>query len=345
MADCMRRWEIDTVGRENLALRSAPIPEPRPGEVLVKVAAVALNYRDKMVLETGRGLPLRFPFTPGSDLAGEVIAVGEGVTRFDRGDRVISTFTPDWIDGLRPGDARTPAYRTLGGYYPGVLAEYVSMSEEWFVSAPVTLDAAQAATLPCAGVTAWFALMERARVQAGDTVLIPSTGGVSLFGLQIAKANGAEVIVSGNADNAERAKALGADHYVDSAREDWVEAIYEITGDRGADHILEVIGGKHLGKSVQLAAVGGHICQIGALDGFDLSAPAMPLMLKDVTIHGIGTGSRRALTRLVRAVDQAGISPVIDSRYPFADLPAALDHLEKGPFGKVVDEVADRVWV
>lgn len=340
MADSMRRWEIDAVGRENLALRSVPIPKPGLREILVRVAAVALNHRDKMVLETGRGLPLHFPFTPGSDLAGEVVAVGEEVTRFDRGDRVVSTFTPDWIDGLRAGNARTPAYRTLGGYYPGVLAEYVAMSEEWFVAAPATLDAAQAATLPCAGVTAWFALMERARVQAGDTVLIPSTGGVALFGLQIAKANGAEVIVSGNAANAERAKALGADHYVDSAREDWVEAIYEITGDRGADHILEVIGGKHLGKSVQLAAVGGHICQIGALDGFDISAPAMPLMLKDVTIHGIGTGSRRALTRLVRAVDLAGISPVIDSRYPFADLQSALDHLDKGPFGKVVIDVS-----
>jgi NADPH:quinone reductase-like Zn-dependent oxidoreductase len=340
MEKVMRRWEIDAIGRENLKLSSAPMPSPGPKQVLVKVAAVALNYRDKMVIETGRGLPLAFPFTPGSDLAGEVVALGEGVTRFSEGDRVISTFTPDWIDGLRPGDARTPAYRTLGGYYPGVLAEYVAMSEEWFVAAPKTLDALHAATLPCAGVTAWFALVERACVQAGDTVLIPSTGGVALFGLQIAKANGATVIVSGKAGNAERAKALGADHFVDKDREDWIEAIYVLTGDRGADHILEVIGGQHLGKSVQLAAVGGHICQIGALDGFDISAPAMPLMLKDVTVHGIGTGSRRALTRLVRAVDQTGIKPVIDSRFAFADLPGAFDHLDKGPFGKVVIDIS-----
>lgn len=339
MQKVMRRWETDAIGREKLELRSVPIPSPGPRQVLVKVAAVALNYRDKMVIETGRGLPLEFPFTPGSDLAGEVIALGEGATRFSEGDRVISTFTPDWIDGLRPGDARTPAYRTLGGYYPGVLAEYVAMSEEWFVAAPKTLDALHAATLPCAGVTAWFALVERARVQAGDTVLIPSTGGVALFGLQIAKANGAKVIVSGKAENAERAKALGADRFVDKDREDWIEAIYALTDDRGADHILEVIGGQHLGKSVQLAAVGGHICQIGALDGFDISAPAMPLMLKDVTIHGIGTGSRRALTRLVRAIDQAGIKPVIDTRFAFVDLPSAFDHLDRGPFGKVVIDV------
>ncbi|EZP72746.1 Alcohol dehydrogenase, zinc-containing [Sphingomonas paucimobilis] len=339
MAGKMRRWETDAIGRENLELRTVDIPIPGPRQILVKVSAVALNYRDRMVIESGRGLPLQFPFTPGSDLTGEVVNLGEGVTRFSTGDRVISVFTPDWIDGLRPGTARTPAYRTLGGFYPGVLAEYVVMPEEWLVSAPGTLDPVQAATLPCAGLTAWFALVERAGVQAGDIVLIPSTGGVALFGLQIAKAHGATVIVSGHADNEKRAKALGADHYVDRAREDWLEAIYAITNDRGADHILEVVGGAHLGKSVQVAAVGGHICQIGALDGFDISAPAMPLMLKDVTIHGIGTGSRRALTRLVRAVDQAGIKPVIDSVYPLAELASAFDHLDKGPFGKVVIDV------
>lgn len=340
MTGKMRRWEIDAIGRENLELRTVEIPTPAPGEVLVKVAAVALNYRDKMVIETGRGLPLAFPFTPGSDLAGDIVALGSGVTRFSTGDRVISSFTPDWIDGQRPGDARTPAYRTLGGYYPGVLAEYVAMPQEWLVGAPATLEPAQAATLPCAGLTAWFALVERAGVQAGDTVLIPSTGGVALFGLQIAKAHGAQVIVSGRAEKAERAKALGADHYVDRAREDWLEAIYSITDNRGADHILEVVGGDHLAKSVQLAAVGGHICQIGALEGFDISAPAMPLMLKDVTIHGIGTGSRTALTRLVRAVDRTGIKPVVDSVYALGDLAEALDHLDRGPFGKVVIEVA-----
>jgi NADPH:quinone reductase-like Zn-dependent oxidoreductase len=193
--------------------------------------------------------------------------------------------------------------------------------------------------LPVAGLTAWFALVERARVRAGDTVLIPGTGGVALFGLQIAKAQGAEVIISGRPENMERAKALGADHYLDAKREDWVEAVFEITKDRGADHILEVIGGPHLGKSVQLAAVGGHICQIGALEGFDLSAPAMPLMLKDVTIHGIGTGSRRALENLIRAVDRTGLKPVIDTRYKFEDLLPALDHLSRGAFGKIVIEM------
>lgn len=340
MANTMRRWEIDAIGRDRLTLREVPLPIPGERQVLVKVAAVALNYRDKMVVETGRGLPLGFPFTPGSDLAGEVVAAGPGASRFAVGERVISTFMPDWTDGLRPGDARTPAYRTLGGYYPGVLAEYVAMPEAWLVLAPDTLSDAEACTLPCAGVTAWFALVERARVRAGDTVLIPSTGGVALFGLQIAKAHGAHVIVSGRAHNEARARALGADDYIDSQRDDWLEAVYALTADRGADHVLEVIGGAHLGKSVQAAAVGGHICQIGALDGFALSSPAMPLMLKDVTIHGIGTGSRRALEDLVRAVDRIRLEPAIDARYPLADLPAAFDHLDRGAFGKIVIDVA-----
>ena len=332
----MRRWDLDAIGREHLTLRDVAIPVPGPGEVLVRLAAVGLNYRDKMVIESGRGLPLRFPFTPGSDLAGEIVELGDGASLFAERDRVISTVTPDWIDGLRPGTARTSAYRTLGGYYPGVLAEYVTMPEDWLVLAPVTLDNRQACTLPVAGLTAWFGLVERARIRAGDTVLIPSTGGVALFGLQIAKAHGAEVIVCGRTENEQRALQAGADHFVDADRDDWMEQVYRLTGDRGVDVVLEVIGGAHLGQSVELAAVGGKICQIGALDGFDFTAPAMPLMLKDVTIHGIGTGSRSALERLVRAVDRVGIKPVIDSCYPLAELPAALDRFKHSPFGKIV---------
>jgi NADPH:quinone reductase-like Zn-dependent oxidoreductase len=335
----MRRWEMDGIGRDRLALRDVPIPEAGPGEVLVSVAAVALNYRDKMVVESGRGLPLRFPFTPCSDLAGTVAALGEGVTRFDVGEHVISTFTPDWIDGLRQGDARTPAYRTLGGYYPGVLADYVVLPAEWLVRAPATLGHAEASTLPCAGVTAWFALVERGRVSAGETVLVEGTGGVSVFGIQIAKVHGAEVIVSGSADKLPRALQLGADHVIDRRQDGWVEEVLRITGDRGADHILEIVGGRHLANAVQTAAVGGRIYQIGALAGFEVSAPVMPLMLKDVTIHGIGTGHRRALERLVAAVDGTGLKPVVDARYPLSELPAALDHLERGAFGKLVIEL------
>lgn len=334
----MQRWEMDGIGRDRLALKEVAVPEPAAGEVLVEVAAVSLNYRDKMVVETGRGLPLNFPFTPGSDLAGIVVAVGDGVSRFTVGDRVISTFTPDWRDGRRGGDARTPSYRTLGGFYPGVMAEFVCFSEEWFVRAPATLSPAESSALPCAGLTAWFALVERGGVHAGDIVLVEGTGGVSLFGIQIAKAHGARVIVSGSAAKLDRALGLGADHGVDRDRPDWVEAIYELTGDHGADHVLEIVGGAHLGAAVQVTAVGGTIHQIGALEGFEISAPVMPLMLKDIVIQGIGTGHRRALEDLVDAVDGVGLKPVIDRRYPMAALPEALDQLDRGPFGKVVVE-------
>jgi NADPH:quinone reductase-like Zn-dependent oxidoreductase len=339
MPKTMRRWEMDAIGRDRLELREAAVPEPKHKEVLVKVEAASLNYRDKMVVESGRGLPLSFPFTPGSDLAGTVVALGNGATRFSTGDRVISTFTPDWIDGIRPGDARTPSYRTLGGFYAGVLAEYVAFPEEWFVLAPATLAYSEASTLPCSGLTAWFALVERGRLHAGETVLVEGTGGVALFGIQIAKAYGARVIVSGSASKLERAKALGADYVIDRSQEDLVEAVLQITNDQGADHVLELVGGSHLGKAAQIAAVGGHIHLIGALEGFEVTAPVMPLLLKDVTIHGIGTGHRRALEELVRAVDRVGMVPVIDTRYPLADFFTAIDHLDRGPFGKIVIEM------
>ncbi len=341
MTDRMRRWEMDGIGRDRLALRAAPVPVPQAGEVLVKVAAVSLNYRDKLVIEGGMGLPLAFPFTPGSDLAGTVQAVGEGVTRFAAGDRVISTFAPDWIDGAPSGNGRVPPYKSLGGVHPGVLAQYVALPADWFVRAPASLDDAGASTLPCAGLTAWFALVEKGGLHAGEIVLVEGTGGVALFGLQIAKAHGAQaIVVSGSADKLERAKALGADHGVDRTAEDWVEAVYRLTGDHGADHILELVGGPHLAKAVQAAAIGGRISQIGVLEGFEVAAPVGPLMLKGLTVQGIFVGHRRALEDLVAAVDRTGLKPVIDRRYPLADLPAALDHLERGAFGKIVIEMA-----
>lgn len=340
MATMMRRWEMDRLGRDRLTLKEVPAPQPGPGEVLVKVAAASLNYRDKLVIEGGMGLELAFPFTPTSDLAGTIEVLGEGAERFGPGERVIATFAPGWIDGRPPGDARIPPYRTLGGVHQGVLADYVAMPEDWLVRAPATTSDAEACTVPCAGLTAWFALVELGRLRAGDTVLVEGTGGVALFGLQIAKALGAEtILVSGSAEKLARARALGADHGIDRSAEDWVEAVLRITGGRGVEHILELVGGPHLGRAVQAAAVGGRISQIGVLEGFEVTAPAGPLMLKNLTIQGIGVGHRRALEDLVAAVDQMGIKPVIDRRYPLAELPAALDHLDGGPFGKIVLEM------
>ncbi|CAI0800349.1 NAD(P)-dependent alcohol dehydrogenase [Serratia ficaria] len=339
MAETMQRWTMDALGREHLQLTASAIPQPGPHEVRVKVKAVALNYRDKLVIETGMGLTLPQPFTPASDMAGEIDAIGAGVSRFLPGDRVISTFSPGWIDGRQKpyGDARTPPYRTLGGFYQGMLAEYVVVHEDWLAAAPNSLDEVQASTLPCAGLTAWFALVEQGRLSAGDSVLVQGTGGVALFALQIAKAQGAEVFVtSGSDEKLARAKALGADHGINRLNGDWVEAVYRLTQDRGIDHVIDTVGGPNLGHSVRAVAVHGRISVIGALEGFEVSAPAGPLLLKSPIIQGIGVGHRRALEDLVRAVDVIGLQPVIDRVYRFDQLQQALDHLDRGAFGKIV---------
>ncbi|WP_203566232.1 zinc-binding dehydrogenase [Aurantimonas aggregata] len=202
------------------------------------------------------------------------------------------------------------------------------MPELWSVKAPASLEPCQAATLPVAGLTAWSALLESAGVAPGTPFSSPAPAASRCLVFRspkraVPRSSSAANPVTG------RGCALGADHFVDTDAEDWMEAVYRITGDRGADIVLEVIGGAHLGKSVELAAVGGHVCQIDALDGFEFSSPAMPLMLKNITIHGIGTGSRRALERLVRALDRAGIRPVVDARYPLVELPAAFKHLAR----------------
>ncbi len=335
----MKRWEMAGFGRENLRLGDVAVPEPRVGEALVKVEAVSLNYRDKLVIESGMGMSLDFPFTPASDLAGTVVALSGGATRFRTGDRVISTFFPGWIDGKAAGSARLPPGSALGGAHFGVLAEYVAFLEDWFVAAPKSLDAAGASTLPCAGLTAWFALVERGNLKSGESVLVQGTGGVALFGLQIAKAQGAEVFVtSGSAEKLARAKALGADHAV--GREGWVEAVYRLTGDRGIDHVLEIVGGAHLARSLEAVAIGGRVSVIGVLDGYEVSGPAPHLLRKSPVVQGIGVGHRRALEDLVRAVDVLGLKPVIDRRYALDDLPAALDYLDRGPFGKIVIAVS-----
>jgi NADPH:quinone reductase-like Zn-dependent oxidoreductase len=341
MVDMMKIWQMDAIGRQHLRLANAPIPQPRRGEILVRVAAVSLNYRDKLVIETGMGLSIAFPFTPASDMAGTVVALGEGAQRFKPRDDVIANFIPDWIDGRRPsGDARHPPYVTLGGALPGVLAQYVAFPEDWLVAAPRRLEPAEASTLPIAGLTAWFALVEQGGLRAGQTVLVQGTGGVALFGLQIARLHGAEVFVtSASAEKLERAKALGATHGIDRTGGDWVEAVYRLTQDRGVDHILEIGGGANLGRSVRAVAVHGHIAVIGVLEGTEVSAPIGPLLLKSPTIQGISVGHRRALEDLAAAVDHSGLRPVIDRRYRFGELRAALDHLDRGPFGKIVIEV------
>ncbi|WP_418163287.1 zinc-dependent alcohol dehydrogenase family protein [Pantoea vagans] len=336
----MKRWTSDQPGRQNLKLVAAEIPQPGHNEVLVRVSAVSLNFRDKVIIEGGMGNGMPMPFTPGSDMAGVVEAVGPGTTRFSPGERVISTFFPDWIDGKLPNTARNPRYDTIGYAFQGVLAEYVIMNEAWLVKSPQSLSDAEASTLVCAGLTAWFALVERGGLRAGETVLIQGTGGVALFALQIAKAVGAEVFITSSSDEKlAAAKALGADHGFNRKKEDWVDAVHRLTGERGIDHVVDTVGGSNVADSVRAVASHGRISLIGMMDTDDITVSGSMLLLKSPTVQGIGVGHRRALEDLVRAVDCIKLKPVIDKTYSFSELMQALDQLDNGAFGKIVINV------
>lgn len=338
MTQMMKQWQLSGFGQENLHCVEVPRPQPGQGEVLVKTSAVALNYRDKLVIENGMGMPLTLPIVPGSDMAGTVVETGAGATRFKADDRIISTFFPDWTDSELDGNAKTNANDALGGVYPGVLSEYTAMPESWFVHAPQTLDMAQASTLVCAGLTAWSALVGFKPIHAGQTVLVQGTGGVALFAAQIAKMHGAKVAITSSSDEKlERARALGlVDHAINRIKTDWVEELLKKTDDQGADHIVELVGGAHLGRSLEAARAGGQIAVIGVFGGFEISGSVGPLLNKAVTIQGIRVGHQRALRDLVSAVDQSGVTPIIDKHYDFSNLPQALEHLSKGAFGKIV---------
>ncbi|WP_234642071.1 zinc-dependent alcohol dehydrogenase family protein [Delftia tsuruhatensis] len=329
----MQRWQLPAFGREHLQLVQAPIPEPGPGQVLVRVHAASLNYRDLLILRDGMGMAPALPLVPGSDMAGEVVATGAGTTEFAAGDAVISTFFTGWQDGMQPRSSLP-----LGFPGPGMLSQYVVLGEDSLVAAPRKLDFAQASTLTCAGATAWFALAETAHTRPGDTVVVLGTGGVALFAMQIARAQGARVIVvSGSDDKLARAARLGAAHGIHRQRTpDWAAEVRAITDGRGADHVLELAGGDSFGRSLSALAQGGRVSLIGNLQGDELRGSVYPLLLGRATVQGIGVAHRRALQDLVRAVDWLGLAPVIDSEYALADLPRALDHLERGAFGKLV---------
>ncbi|MFP2930749.1 zinc-dependent alcohol dehydrogenase family protein [Pyxidicoccus sp. 3LG] len=338
MSGTMKRWQLQQAGRKHLELVDVPIPRPGPDEVLVRVSAVSLNYREKLFLDGGGYTDAHKPFTPASDMAGEVVATGAQARRFKEGARVIANFQTDWVDGPVPPRGTV---RSLGGSAPGVLAEYVAMPERWLVASPETLDDVQASTLPCAGLTAWTSLMELGALRPGQTVVTQGTGGVSLFAVQLAAAVGAKVIVlSGEEAKLARVKELGAAHGIHRRHTpEWDKTVLELTGGRGADHILEMVGGDNLGRSANALAPEGRISLIGVLEGFESRFPVFPLFQTFGTIQGIFVGHRRGLENLVRAVDRLALQPVVDAVYPLAELPAALEHLDRGPFGKLVIRV------
>lgn len=327
----VQRWQLPRFGLAHLERVEVSMPSPGPHQILVRTEAVALNYRDLLVAQDGMGMPLDFPFVPASDMAGTVLAVGAGVTRWRSGDRVLSTFWGGWLEGERPAEAVA-----LGAPGPGMLASHVLLDADWVVAAPATLDAVAASTLPIAGLTAWFALVEAGHVRAGQSVLIHGTGGVALFGVQLARLHGAvPIVVSGDAGKREQVRALGAAHAL--ARDaDWPAQVRALTGGRGADHVLETVGGANLGRSMEALRPGGRLSVIGVLAGDTVSASVYSFLLGRATVQGISVGHRRALEDLVRAVDATGLRPVIAGEYRADEVPAAFAHLQRGAFGKVV---------
>ena len=324
---------------EQLTLTDTPIPTPGKGEVLVRVRAVALNYRD-LVYTT---MKLPHPFLPASDAAGEITATGEGVQQLKPGDRVLGLLSPDWISG--PAQPHTRDNVRGGLITPGVLTEYIIGPEISFVKIPDSLSFEAAATLPCAGVTAWHALTKANPLQSGETVLIQGTGGVSLFALQLAKAKGAAVILTSSQDDKlTRGQSLGADHLINYKKTpNWEEEVLKITRGEGADRIIEVGGAATLEKSMRAAKIGGTISLVGILGGNQEKVNPVLISQRDLIVAGIFIGNRSMVEQLIITLTTNRIEPVIDRRFPFEETIAAFRHLASGQhFGKVVITLAER---
>lgn len=333
-------WSVAEWGLENLQGHHAPIPEPGHGQVLVRFHAASLNYRDLLVVKGQYNPKFPRPLIPGSDGYGQIVGLGTGVAAelFQR--FVLTSLAPDWKAG-QP-DPRT-LRSTLGGPHPGVFSEYRLFRPEELVlvDEPSALTAGEWATLPCAGVTAWNCLMDHAGLLPGQTVVLLGTGGVSLFGLQIARMVGARVLLlSSSREKRERALQMGADAVADyRKRTDWGDWVLEQTGGRGADIVLDTGGAGTLAQSLRAVRVGGHVSLIGVLAGAQEKLNIMPLVMKAVRVQGVVVGHQEHLRQLVRACLHSFTRPVVDTTYALEALPEALAYLASGRhFGKIVIE-------
>lgn len=321
-------------GLKNLKMAERPEPKPGPGQVVVRVRANSLNFHDFAVVSgmigTADG---RIPM---SDGAGEVVAVGEGVTRFKTGDSVMSVFFPNWIDG-------PPALEKLlgvpGDHADGMAGELVAGPASAFTRIPNGYSLEEAATLPCAALTAWRALFVEARIKPGDWVLTQGTGGVSIFALQFAKAAGARVIATSSSDEKlERLVGLGADHVINyKSTSDWGRAAKDLTGGRGVDEVVEIGGPKTLANSIRASRIGGHISLIGVLTGVQGDVPTAALFSANITLSGVTVGSRAMQEDMIAAIEADDLRPVIDSTFELERLGEAFAHqAAQKHFGKIV---------
>ena len=331
----MEVWTTAGDGIRALRQVRVDVPAPGPTEVLVEVTALSLNYRDLLVAGGEGAWRPPAPVVPLSDAVGRVVAVGGAVDRFAPGDRVLPAFLPRWRTGELSEEACTAP--TGGPVNRGMLADLVVIDQEEAARAPRTLDDVHAATLPVAGVTAWHAL-RRTGVARGETVLVHGTGGVALMAAQLAAALGARVVVtSGSGEKRRRAEELGAAATIDRRTQDVATEVRRLTGGRGADVVVETVGGSNLDVSLDAVRIGGRIAFVGLLAGLTGEISTYRFVTRNVTLHGIETGSRSMLEDLVTFIDAHGIVPVVDSVHPRARVREALGHLAAGDhFGKVV---------
>jgi len=324
-------------GLEQLQRVELPDPQPAAGQILVRMRAASINYRDQMIV-IGRymGGAVTRDTIPLSDGAGEVVETGSGVTRFKVGDRVVSTFFQGWVDGPPPGPL--PA---LGGSVDGMLAEYVVFDQSNAVLLPGTLSYEEGSTLSCAGVTAWNAIVRIGDVKPGHTVLVLGSGGVSIFAAQLAKAAGARVIMTSSSDEKlARARELGVDTGVNYSRTpDWEQEVVKATNGRGVNCVVEVGGAGTLARSMRSIGYAGRIALIGFLAGPQGDTSPAPIMVKGGSLHGVFVGSRAMLEELGSAIDTNGIRPVIDRVFNFQSVHDAFDYQKRGAFGKVVIQI------
>lgn len=331
----MRAWVIsDGFGYEHLRQVDRPDPVPGPGQVEVAVQAVSLNYRDLLIVKGQYNPRMALPRVPCSDGAGEIVAVGPGVKRVAVGDRVCGIFMQSWLAG---GINESSARSGLGGDIDGMLAECVVLSEDGLIKIPQHLSYEEAATLPCAAVTAWNALSEGG-LRAGESVLLQGTGGVSIFALQIAKLFGARALITSSSDEKlARAMKLGAAAGANyRTTPDWDKWARSQTGGAGVDHVVEVGGAGTLERSCKAVRSGGHIALIGVLSGTGTVNP-ISILMRAIQVRGIFVGSRAMFEDMNRAFELHQVRPVIDSTFAFDDFPKAMRHLESGShFGKIV---------
>ena len=335
----MKVWQIQSFGIDQLVLAEVPRPRPGRGEVLIKVHAVSLNYRDLLMVRGHYNPKMPLPRIPCSDGAGEVVEVGEEVNDVAVGQRVAGIFMQHWLDGAPTAETSRGA---LGGDVDGMLAEYVVLQQSGVVPIPKHLSFAEAATLPCAGVTAWNALEHAAHVKAGDVVVIQGTGGVSIFALQFAKLAGATVVGTSSSDEKlARAKTLGLDAGLNYRQSpEWAKWVQQQTGNRGADLIVEVGGAGTFSQSLQAVRFGGTVAQIGVLSQSEQPLPIPLILHRQVRIQGVYVGSRAHFEAMNRAITANGTRPVVDRIYAFDEAREALKTMEKGShFGKIVIQV------